>query len=141
MSIDWRSAYRAAIRERDQTKLFPLCDRARRAMRERMSELGTQRSDVRESAQLYKSHKRLDVHATKHLMIAALSKEDRKSVRRRIQGTLSTLQQCEVYLRDYGAGNQNVSKLFCLVHYAQKSLTETQSDLAEKHKFTNSPKS
>jgi len=46
------------------------------------------------------------IHETRHLMIAALSKEDRKSVRSRIQGALFTLQQCEVYLRDYGAGNQ-----------------------------------
>ncbi len=140
MCTDWKTACRAAIREQDQRKLFPRCDRARRAMRERESELGTSRRDVRESEQMGRARRRLEVHAAKHLMIAALSKEDRRSTRRSIDGPLFTLQQCGGYLRDYAAGSQNVAKCLHLIYCAEESLNKIRIDLMEKHKFTDSPK-
>lgn len=141
MSTDWKTAYRVAIREQDPKKQFPLCDRARSAMSERESELGTERPGVRESEQLDRARHRLGVHATKHWMIAALSKEDRRTARRSIDGALYTLQQCEGYLRSYAAGKQNVVKSLSLVYYAQTSLTMVQTDLIKKHKLGKASKS
>jgi len=75
-------------------------------------------------------------------MITDLSEEERKSVEQWIRTLLAQFRQCECYLRDYAAGEQNVYKLINVMDTTPMLIDDARSDLIKKHKlpFKSGPK-
>jgi len=65
MNPDWKSVYQTAIGERDPTKVPELCEKARRAINDRILELGTQSADTLERRELEEFLRRLVAHEAK----------------------------------------------------------------------------
>jgi hypothetical protein len=65
MPIRWMSAYAAALQEQDPEKLPTLCDEARRAINDRILELGSKLHDSSEREQLEEALRQLTIHETK----------------------------------------------------------------------------
>jgi hypothetical protein len=63
--------------------------------------------------------------------ITDLSEGDRKLALQQVEHMLHMLGQCECYLRDYGAGTQNVAKLFGMMCYTEESLISVRDELAK----------
>ncbi len=66
MPSEWEPLYREALQERDNEKLADVCDRARRAINDRLTELAAQRITAEaEREQLYDALRRLLIHEKK----------------------------------------------------------------------------
>ena len=65
MPTDWKTLYEAALRERDPAKLAEACQRARRAIHDRVLELGTQRGYEIVIAELEEALRQLVAHESK----------------------------------------------------------------------------
>jgi hypothetical protein len=68
-------------------------------------------------------------------LISDLAEEDRKSVEEKIKMLHYVLQNCELYLRDYAAGQQTAYKFFITTHWVLSEMAETRSALVKKHKL------
>ena len=63
MPLEWEMLYREALDERDDEMLPEVCDRARRAINERLTELAKQKiAAEKEREQLYDALRRLLIH-------------------------------------------------------------------------------
>ena len=62
MQTDWKTPYEAAMREQDPAKLENLYERARRAIHNRVLELGESRADICESGALDEALRQLTIH-------------------------------------------------------------------------------
>ncbi len=65
MNPDWKAPYHAAIREQDPAKLPSLCGEARRAINDRILQLGSQSADTLERRELEEALRRLVAHEAK----------------------------------------------------------------------------
>jgi hypothetical protein len=145
MYTDWMTPYRAVQREQDPAKQPELCEKARRAINDRLLELAAQGADPDVREELERCLRLLTLRdrtrtAPAVPRITDLSEEDRKSAQKGIKATLRSLRDCERYLRDYAEGTQNLFKLFGLIYDAQRALDQIQDDLAKKHKLYAPPK-
>ena len=61
MSSDWRSIYEEAIREKDSAKVTDACEKARRAINERLVEI-VKRSEPHETETLEEGLRQLVIH-------------------------------------------------------------------------------
>jgi uncharacterized protein HemY len=63
MPLEWEMIYREALREQDDEKVHEVCDRARRAINDRLTELAAQKiAAEKEREQLYDALRRLLIH-------------------------------------------------------------------------------
>jgi phage tail tape-measure protein len=69
-------------------------------------------------------------------MMTDLSEEDRKAAQEQAKKLLFMLGQCEMYLRDYAAGAQNLIKFFGVMYYTETALVEVRNELAKIHGLT-----
>ena len=66
MPLEWKMLYREALHEQDDEKVHEICDRARRAINERLTELAAKRIAIEEEReQLYDALRRLLIHENK----------------------------------------------------------------------------
>lgn len=67
MSLDWKAAYDAALRERDPAKVSEACDRARILINDRALDLVTQglTMDSPEREELHEALRQLLIHENK----------------------------------------------------------------------------
>jgi hypothetical protein len=66
MPSEWETLYREALQERDNEKLADVCDRARRAINDRLTALAAQKIAAEEEReQLYDALRRLLIHEKK----------------------------------------------------------------------------
>jgi len=66
MPSDWETLYREALQERDNERVADVCDRARRAINDRLTEMAAQRITAEaEREQLYEALRRLLIHEHK----------------------------------------------------------------------------
>ncbi len=63
MPLEWEMLYREALHEQDDERVPEICDRARRAINDRLTELAGQRiATEKEREQLYDALRRLLIH-------------------------------------------------------------------------------
>lgn len=72
------------------------------------------------------------------LLISELTEEGRKSVEESIKLLPKVFRECESYLRDYEAGEQNALKLLQAMNMVKRAIIESRSDLLKTHKIPNS---
>lgn len=66
MPLEWEMLYRDALHEQDDERVPEVCNRARRAINERLSELAAQKIAAEEEReQLYDALRRLLIHENK----------------------------------------------------------------------------
>ncbi|MFZ1918043.1 MAG: hypothetical protein WAU58_10755 [Terriglobales bacterium] len=66
MASEWESLYRDALQEPDDERVAEICDRARRAINDRLTELAAQKiAAENEREQLYEALRRLLIHEKK----------------------------------------------------------------------------
>ena len=68
-------------------------------------------------------------------LISALTKKDRKVIEEKIKVLRYVMQNCEVYLRDYAAGQQTAFKFLCTTLQVYREVAETRDALLTKHKL------
>jgi hypothetical protein len=71
--------------------------------------------------------------------ISALTADERKSVKKRLDSLLFSFRNCEIYLRDYSLGGQNVVKFLGTISYVQMDIEALIRDLFEKHQLGIAP--
>ena len=74
------------------------------------------------------------------MLISELAEEERKSAEEQIRMLHTVFRQCECYLRDYEAGEQNVFKLVGVMEQTRALIGDASSDLIERHRIADSPK-
>jgi hypothetical protein len=71
------------------------------------------------------------------MLISELSEEDRKAAEQSVEQCSRMLQmmvrQCDLYLRDYAAGKQNVAKLYGVLVQTQMAIKDASTDLIQRH--------
>jgi ribosomal protein L44E len=73
------------------------------------------------------------------MLITDLSEKERRWVEKRIKMLLAALRTCEVYLRDYAEGNQNVCKTLNTMGWAWADLAEVGKAVMKKHQIPDYP--
>jgi len=66
-------------------------------------------------------------------LISELTAEERRSAEQGTKRLLQSFHTCEMYLRDYLAGGQNVYKFLGTTSSVQMAIEDLQRDLIEKH--------
>jgi hypothetical protein len=66
-------------------------------------------------------------------LISELTSEERRSVEQGTKRLLQSFHTCEMYLRDYLAGRQNVYKFLATTSWVEMAIADLQRDLIEKH--------
>ncbi|MFI5113728.1 MAG: hypothetical protein ACHP7J_01185 [Terriglobales bacterium] len=66
-------------------------------------------------------------------LISELTAEERRSAEQGTKRLLQSFHTCEMYLRDYLAGGQNVYKFLGTTSWVQMAIEDLQRDLIEKH--------
>ena len=71
------------------------------------------------------------------MLISELAEEDRKAAEQSVEKCSRMLQtmvsQCDLYLRDYAAGKQNVAKLCGVLYQTQGMIEDASADLIQRH--------
>ena len=65
MPTDWKTLYEVAVREQNPAQLEDLCERARRAIHNRVLELEENPADAREKGELEEALRQLTIHKYK----------------------------------------------------------------------------
>lgn len=72
-------------------------------------------------------------------MITDLSEEECKSVEERLQMLQGVMRNCEVYLQDYVAGDQNAFKFLTTMGWLHEEIEEAVKELMKVHDIPNFP--
>ena len=74
------------------------------------------------------------------VLISDLAEEERKTVGQWIKALQVMFRECECYLQDYAAGEQNLLKLLWEMKATREMLGEAMSNLTKKHRIPDYPK-
>ena len=72
-------------------------------------------------------------------LISELTEEERKSVKELLGRLPMIFRQCECYLRDYEAGEQNVIKLLNVMGDTREMIAEARDGLIGRHRIPDFP--
>lgn len=73
------------------------------------------------------------------MLITKLSDEERKSVEERLKTLQYAMHNCEVYLRDYMAGEQNAFKFLTTIGWVHGEIEKVATELMKVHELPNFP--
>lgn len=74
------------------------------------------------------------------VLISDLAQEERKAVEQWVKALQMMLRECECYLQDYAAGEQNVLQLLWEMKATREMLGEAMSNLTKRHRMDEYPK-
>jgi hypothetical protein len=74
------------------------------------------------------------------VLISDLAQDERKTVEQWVKALQLMLRECECYLQDYVAGEQNVLQLLWEMRATREMLGEAMSSLTKKHRMEESPR-